>query len=210
MLPVPNVVAFIVAATILIAIPGPSVLFVIGRALSVGRAAALFSVLGNALGVLTQAVAISLGLGALIQTSIVFFTIVKLIGAGFLVYLGIQAIRHRKRNTSGTPIVTRSWWRSLLAGALVGITNPKAAVFFLAILPQFVSVREGNVSLQLVILAGIFVTIGLICDSTWVIIATIARTWFARSPKRLETLTAGGGVALIGLGGVLALSGSKS
>jgi threonine/homoserine/homoserine lactone efflux protein len=186
------------------------VLFVIGRALSVGRAAALFSVLGNSLGVLVQAVAISLGLGALIQTSIVVFTVVKFIGAGFLVYLGVQAIRHRKDHTSGKPIVVRSWWRSLLAGSLVGVTNPKAAVFFIAILPQFVSVRAGNVSLQLFVLAGIFVTIGLICDSTWAIIATVARAWFARSPKRLETLTAGGGVALIGLGGVLALSGNKS
>lgn len=210
MLPAANLVAFIVAATILIAIPGPSVLFVIGRALSVGRAAALFSVLGNSLGVLVQAVAISLGLGALIQTSIVVFTIVKFVGAAFLVYLGVQAIRHRKDHTSGKPIAVRSWWRSLLAGALVGVTNPKAAVFFIAILPQFVSVRAGNVSLQLFVLAGIFVTIGLICDSTWAIIATVARAWFARSPKRLEGLTAGGGVALIGLGGVLALSGNKS
>jgi threonine/homoserine/homoserine lactone efflux protein len=210
LLPTSNLIAFVIAATILIALPGPSVLFVIGRALSIGRLGALFSVLGNSTGVFVQAIAISLGLGAIIQTSIVVFTVVKLAGACFLVFLGIQAIRHRRRLSAAGAVAPRSWWRSLIEGALVGVTNPKSIVFFVAILPQFISVRSGNVSLQMIALAGIFVTIGLVSDSVWALAASAARSWFARSPRRVEALGAGGGVALIGLGGVLAFTGNKS
>ena len=210
MLPLPNLLAFAGVAAILIAIPGPSVLFVIGRALSLGRAGALLSVLGNSIGALVQAVAITLGLGALIQTSILVFTIVKLAGAAFLIYLGVQAIRHRKRHIAGKPLSRRSWWRSLAEGALVGVTNPKCAVFFIAVLPQFVAVDAGNVTFQLFELAAIFVVIGVVSDSIWALAASGARAWFARSPKRVEHLGAGGGVAMIGLGGVLALTGNKS
>ncbi|HEY4267572.1 MAG TPA: LysE family translocator [Galbitalea sp.] len=210
MIPVSTLLTFIGVAAILIAIPGPSVLFVIGRALSLGRGGALLSVVGNSFGALVQSVAIALGLGAIIQASIVVFTIVKLTGAAFLIYLGVQAIRHRKRHVSGKPIARRSWWRSLFEGAVVGVTNPKCAVFFIAVVPQFVAVEAGSIQFQLFELSAVFVIIGVISDSIWALAASGARAWFARSPKRVEHLGAGGGVAMIGLGGVLALTGNKN
>jgi threonine/homoserine/homoserine lactone efflux protein len=210
MIPAANLVAFTLASLVLIVVPGPSVLFVIGRALSLGRIGALLTVLGNELGVFLQVVVVALGLGALIETSIVIFTAVKLAGAVFLVFLGIQAIRHRKTSSTRTKIAPRSRWRALLEGMLVGLSNPKAIVFFIAVLPQFVSVRSGNVPLQLLILGAIFIAIALASDSTWALLASAARTWFARSPKRMETMSATGGVAMIGLGGVLAFTGSKN
>jgi threonine/homoserine/homoserine lactone efflux protein len=210
MIPAQNVLAFTIAAAVLIAIPGPSVLFVIGRALALGRAGALLSVVGNALGVFVQVVGIAAGLGTLIQESIVLFTIVKFAGAAFLVYLGIQAIRHRKR-----PIVTdaagrkRGAWRVLRESFIVGISNPKSIVFFIAVLPQFVAPNAGAVPLQMILLGVIFLGIALVFDSIWALAAGTARNWFARSPKRVSTLSATGGVAMIGLGGVLAFTGAK-
>lgn len=209
MVPVPSLLAFVGVAAILIAIPGPSVLFVIGRALSLGRRGALLSVVGNSIGAGVQSVAIALGLGAIIQASIIVFTIVKLVGAAFLIYLGVQAIRHRKRRVTGRAPAPRSWLRSLVEGALVGVTNPKCAVFFIAVVPQFVDVQAGGVVMQLLELSAVFVVIGVISDSVWAFAASGARAWFGRSPKRIELLGAGGGVAMIGLGGVLAFTGQK-
>jgi threonine/homoserine/homoserine lactone efflux protein len=210
MIPLPTLLAFVATTLVFVVIPGPSVLFVIGRALSLGRAGALLSVLGNACGFLVQIAAIALGLGAIIERSIVLFTGIKIVGALFLVYLGVQAIRHRKQpiNRDAVPAVGR--WRSLGEGAVVGVSNPKSIVFFLAVLPQFVTVSIGSVELQLITLGAVFAVMAVATDSVWAIGASAARTWFARSPKRIEVLGASGGVAMIGLGGAMALTGTKS
>jgi threonine/homoserine/homoserine lactone efflux protein len=210
MIPLPTLLAFVAMTLVFVVIPGPSVLFVIGRALSLGRAGALLSVLGNACGFLVQIAAIALGLGAIIDRSIVLFTGIKIVGALFLVYLGVQAIRHRKQpiNRDAVPAVGR--WRSLGEGAVVGVSNPKSIVFFLAVLPQFVTVSTGSVELQLITLGAVFAVMAVVTDSVWAIGASAARTWFARSPKRIEVLGASGGVAMIGLGGAMALTGTKS
>jgi len=206
-----SLLAFALAAFVLIVVPGPSVLFVIGRSIALGRRAGLLSVLGNALGVAPQLVAVAFGVGFVVAQSIVLFTIIKLAGAAYLVYLGIQAIRHRK--TAGIGRVTmgprRGPVRILAEGFVVGITNPKSLVFFVAVLPQFVDYHAGAIPVQMTVLGGIFLLIGLASDATWALIAGTARQWFARSPKRSERMTATGGVMMIGLGGILALSGSK-
>jgi len=209
MIPPATLLAFVLTAFVFVAIPGPSVLFVIGRALALGRIGALLTVLGNALGFVVQIAAIALGLGALIERSLVLFTVIKVCGALFLVYLGVQAIRHRRRaipSDSGAPI---GRLRCLIEGVVVGATNPKSIVFFLAILPQFVTPTSGSVAAQLFILGLVFAVLAVLGDSVWALAASSARTWFARSPRRVEALGAGGGVAMIGLGGVMALSGSK-
>jgi threonine/homoserine/homoserine lactone efflux protein len=156
-----------------------------------------------------QVAAIALGLGVVIERSIVLFTTIKIVGALFLVYLGVQAIRHRARPATRAvvPVVRR--WRALGEGAVVGVSNPKSIVFFLAVLPQFVTVSTGNVSLQLFILGAIFAVLAVLSDSVWAVGASAARTWFARSPRRLEVLGATGGVAMIGLGGAMAVTGTK-
>jgi threonine/homoserine/homoserine lactone efflux protein len=206
-----NLWAFVVAAVILIVIPGPSVLFTIGRSLALGRVGGLLSVLGNALGVLPLAAAVALGVGAVVAQSVVLFTIIKFAGAAYLVYLGVQAIRHRADAAASVDrkAAPRSHWRQLGEGFVVGVTNPKTIAFFVAVLPQFVSFSAGSIPLQLFELGVVFIVLALICDSVWALAASAARSWFARSPKRLEHLSATGGVMMIGLGGVLALSGNR-
>ena len=208
MVPTANLLAFTLAAIVIVVLPGPSVLFVIGRALSIGRVGALLSVAGNALGMFVQVLVIAAGLGAVLEQSVLALTIVKFVGAGFLVYLGVQAIRHRKR-VAEVVVTSRSRWRSLLEGVVVGVTNPKSVVFFVAVLPQFVVPANGAVALQLIELGAVFVTLALVCDSVWALGASAARAWFGRSPRRLSVLGASGGVALIGLGVGLAVSGNK-
>ncbi|WP_349865278.1 LysE family translocator [Leifsonia sp. WHRI 6310E] len=210
MVPGPSLLAFALASVALIVIPGPSVLFVIGRSLALGRAGGLLSVLGNALGMLPLVIAVALGIGALVAQSVVVFTVIKLVGAAYLVYLGVQAIRHR-RHTAVTheEQPTRSPWRILAEGFLVGLTNPKSLVFFVAVLPQFVDYGAGGIPLQMFELGVVFLLLALLFDSVWALAAGTARQWFGRSPKRVERLGAAGGVMMIGLGGVLALTGTK-
>ena len=209
MIPAANVLAFSLASLLLVLLPGPSVLFAIGRALSLGRKAALITVVGNASGMYVQVLLVSLGLGVLLEESIVLMTIVKFAGALFLIYLGIQAIRHR--NDAAAPVEKArpaGVVRTFLEGGFVGITNPKSIVFFLAILPQFVDASTGTaVGLQMLLLGGIFVTLCVIFDSGYALAAGAARNWFGKSPKRLANLGVAGGVAMIGLGVGLAATG---
>ena len=211
MVPLENLLAFTVAALVLIVIPGPSVLFTIGRALALGRMGGLLSVLGNALGLLPVVGLVALGVGGIVARSVVLFTIVKVAGALYLMYLGVQAIRHRRRTAeaaiSGAP--PRSPWRQLGEGFVVGVTNPKTIAFFVAVLPQFVDLDAGSVPLQMMQLGLIFFVIALISDAVWALAAAGARSWFGKSPKRIEALTATGGGLMIGLGGILLLTGNE-
>ncbi|GAB4582943.1 LysE family translocator [Nocardia sp. IFM 10818] len=210
MIPAANLVAFLVAATILIVIPGPGVLFVIGRALASGRRAALLSVLGHSVGVLVVLLLTVIGLGAVLAASAVALTVVKFAGALYLIYLGIQSIRERKslREAWESRTEPPQDRRMLKQAFLVGISNPKAIIFFAAVLPQFVDPASGAVPLQLLILGLVFLLIALVSDSAWGLAAGLARDWFARSPKRLEAVGGAGGVMIIGLGASVAVSGT--
>jgi threonine/homoserine/homoserine lactone efflux protein len=207
-----TLVAFVLASFVIIVIPGPSVLFVIGRSLTLGRRAGLLSVLGNEAGVVPVVFAVAFGVGAIVEASIVLFTIIKVAGACYLAYLGIQAIRHRKDNlakaTEAKPRSASSG-RVFLQGFIVGVTNPKSLVFFIAVLPQFVNRTAGSIQWQFVALGLIFVLIALLSDSIWAIMAGSARNWFATNPKRMSRLSAVGGGMMIGLSGVLLLTGNK-
>ncbi|MHA7221782.1 LysE family translocator [Arthrobacter sp. RHLT1-20] len=209
MVPAANLLAFALVALLLIAVPGPSVLFVIGRTLALGRKGGLLSVLGNALGELVQIAAVALGVGVVLAQSIALFSVVKYAGAAYLVYLGIQAIRHRgKGPTAADPTRSASTFRILREGFIVGATNPKSIVFFVAVLPQFVDYAAGAISLQLATLGALFLLIALVSDSGWALVAGTARRWFASSPGRVAALGTTGGVMMIGLGGTLALVGN--
>ena len=211
MVPLSNLLTFALAAAVLIAVPGPSVLFVIGRSLALGRKGGLLSVLGNALGMIPQIVAVALGVGVALAQSVLLFTIVKFAGAAYLVFLGIQAIRHRGRSTTAAdPSRSASTFRVLREGFIVGATNPKSLVFFVAVLPQFVEYTSGAIPLQLAILGAVFLLIALVSDSIWALVAGTARQWFARSPRRISTLSTSGGAMMIALGGSLALTGTKN
>ncbi len=211
MVPPENLLAFTLAAIVLIVIPGPSVLFTIGRALALGRIGGLLSVLGNALGLLPVIGLVALGVGGIVAQSVVLFTIVKVVGAGYLVFLGVQAIRHRYRaadEANGT-LAPRSAWRQLGEGFVVGITNPKTIAFFVAVLPQFVDLSAGAVPLQMIQLGLVFFVIALISDGIWALVAASARSWFGKSPKRIARLSATGGGLMIGLGGILLFTGAE-
>lgn len=209
MVPAASLGAFVVASVLLILMPGPSILFVIGRSVAYGRLAGVLSVVGNALGMLPLLTLVALGVGALVAQSVVIFTIIKVIGAGYLVYLGVQAIRHRNELPEQEAARPQSAWRLLGEGFVVGVTNPKTIAFFVAVLPQFVDYAAGSIPWQLAELGLVFVVLALICDSCWALAAGTARAWFATSPRRIGRLRATGGAMMIGLGGVLLLTGNK-
>ena len=205
MFSVETLATFVVAAFVMVVIPGPTVLFTIGRAMALGRMGGFLSILGTALGSIVLVVAVALGVGTVVAQSIVLFTVVKVLGAGYLVYLGIQAIRHRKDAAAAVADTAQkqSGARLLGEGFVVGVTNPKSIAFFLAILPQFVDLHAGSVPMQLFVLGAIVVAIGVSCDAVWVLLASGAREWFGRSPRRLEVMSATGGGLMIGLGAFL-------
>ncbi|MFF2083302.1 LysE family translocator [Nocardia sp. NPDC058176] len=208
-----HLLSFAGLSFLLVLIPGPSVLFTISRALTVGRRVALLTVVGNAAGVYAQVVAVAFGLGALVATSATVFTAVKLAGAIYLVYLGVQAIRHRadlaRAIEPGAVTRTFSTAAALRDGFVVGFANPKTIVFLAALLPQFVDTARGAVPQQMLLLGLCIPAFGLICDSIWAFAADTTRTWFARTPRRLAALGGTGGLAMIGLGASLAFTGRK-
>ncbi|WP_426975790.1 LysE family translocator [Pseudarthrobacter sp. O4] len=210
MVPAANLLTFAIAAFVIIAVPGPSVLFVIGRTLALGRKGGLLSVLGNALGELLQIAAVALGVGVVLAQSVLLFSVVKFAGAAYLIFLGIQAIRHRGGGPAADPSRSASTFRVLREGFIVGATNPKSIIFFVAVLPQFVDYQAGAIPLQLGTLGALFLLIALISDSAWALAAGTARHWFASSPRRIAALGTTGGVMMIGLGGTLALFGNKN
>ena len=203
--------AFALASFVLIVIPGPSVLFAISRALAYGRRVALTTVVGGAVGSFTAAAAVAVGVGAIVQTSATVYTVIKLAGAGYLIYLGVQAIRHRRalREAFEAQAAPIGGGRTLVQGFIVGVTNPKTMVFFAAILPQFVDPSAGHASLQMIILGAVFAAIALAMDSVWGMAAGTVRSWFARSARRLDLVGGAAGLTMVGLGVGLAVSSRK-
>jgi threonine/homoserine/homoserine lactone efflux protein len=200
--------AFGLAALLIIVIPGPSVLFVVGRALAYGRRTALASVAGNEVGALVLACAVALGVGTAVERSVLLFNALKLGGAAYLVFLGARAfLRRRDHVAPEGQVEPRGGWRAGLDGFLVGVANPKTVVFFAAVLPQFVDRDRGGVPAQMLALGLIFTLIALVCDSVWGLAASGARAWFGRSPRRLRMIGGTGGLAMIGLGIGVAVTG---
>ncbi|MFC9532158.1 LysE family translocator [Streptomyces sp. NPDC056975] len=204
-----RLLAFAAMSFLLIVIPGPSVLFVIGRALSQGRRAALTTVVGNTLGAYVLVVAVALGVGAVVERSVLVFTTLKLVGAAYLVYLGVKAVRQRRSlhaAFTGDGVAHGSL-RTLWEGFAVGVANPKTIVFFTAVLPQFVDRGQGHVTLQMLLLGLVFNVIAVVSDSVWGLVAATTRSWFARSPRRLGMVGGVGGLTMIGLGVTVAATG---
>jgi len=186
-----QVAAFAVASFVLIVVPGPGVLFVVGRALAHGRAVALASVAGHAAGNWVVAVCVALGIGTIVERSAAVFTAIRLAGV-----LAAAA-------------APRSGGRAAREGFVVGVTNPKAVILFAAVLPQFVNRAAGHIPLQMLLLSVISIVIGLASDTCWGLAASTVRAWFARSPRRLSLIGGAGGLAIIGLGVTLAVTGRK-
>ncbi len=200
---------YAIASFVLIVVPGPGVLFVVGRALAHGRRTAIATAAGHAAGNYVVAACVAIGLGTLLERSAQVFVAVKLAGALYLIWLGVQAVRHRRSladamSAAGSP---RAGWLALRDGFAVGVTNPKAFILFGAILPQFVNRGAGHVPLQMLLLALVSVSIGVVSDSAWGLAASGVRAWFARSPRRFALVGGAGGLAMIGVGVTVALTG---
>ncbi|MFE9764725.1 LysE family translocator [Streptomyces sp. NPDC005808] len=206
-----RLLAFAAMSLLLIVIPGPSVLFVIGRALAQGRRAALTTVVGNTFGAYTLVVAVALGVGAVVERSVLVFTALKLVGAAYLVYLGVKAVRRRRSLQAAFTGdgAAHGGLRTLWEGFAVGVANPKTIVFFAAVLPQFVDRSQGHVTAQMLLLGLVFNLIAVVCDSAWGLVAATTRDWFAGSPRRLSLIGGVGGLTMIGLGVTVAATGRK-
>jgi threonine/homoserine/homoserine lactone efflux protein len=211
MIPASHLLTFALISFALILVPGPNVLFVISRSLMLGRAAGVATAAGGQIGIYVQVAAVAFGVGALVERSVAVFTVIKLAGAVYLVYLGIQGIKNRKKLSAvlESAAQRKTVRRIVYDGILVGVSNPKAIIFFLAVLPQFVDRPAGHVPEQMLLLGAIFLAIAVLCDSSWALAAGTARSWLARSPRRLELIGGTGGLVMIGIGASLALTGHK-
>jgi threonine/homoserine/homoserine lactone efflux protein len=201
----------VVTIFVLIVIPGPSVLFVVSRGVALGRRAALATVLGNTAGLGVLAIVVSLGLGSIVARSLAVFTVIKLAGAAYMVFLGVRMFRdrHALARMLDAAVEPKGMQRMLREGFVVGVTNPKAVILMTAVLPQFVDRSAGHVQLQFLLLGAISLIVGLFSDGAWAIVSGTARVWLARSPRRLELIGGAGGLVLIGLGVRLAVTGRK-
>ena len=206
-----HVLAFAAVVSVLIAIPGPSVLFTISRALTVGRRGALLTVIGNELGLCVQVIAVAFGVGAVVERSAQVITVVKLVGAVYLVFLGVQAIRHRRSMVLAARVTPVRPLRAIRDGFAVGVANPKTIVFFVVGLPEFTTTAPGHlpVPAQMLILGALFPVIALVLDSGWAAVAGTARQWLVASPQRLALIGGTGGLVMIGLGVSIAATGRK-
>ena len=176
---------FALAALVLLLIPGPAVLYIMARGAQQGARAGVVSALGVGLGNLCQVVAASAGLSALLLTSALAFTVVKSVGAIYLIWLGIRTLLARDDSARET-MPLRSKERVFAQGLLVAILNPKTALFFLAFLPQFVNASRGSVALQTLVLGSVFVVMGICTDSLYGILAARAARCLSRSPATLR------------------------
>ena len=194
---------YLIAAMIIILAPGPSVLFIIARAIAWGRLTAVATAAGNVTGAFTLSLMVAFGLGPILQRSEIAFIAVQVIGGFYLIYLGIDAVRHSKIHAEdmvNQGEIRPSAFRSARDGFWVGALNPKGLVFFAAILPQFLDRDSGNITAQPVLMGATFSVLAFFSDGSWGLIAGTVRQWMATSPSRLVTMRRIGGLVMISLG----------
>jgi threonine/homoserine/homoserine lactone efflux protein len=199
---------FLLAAVGLLFIPGPAVLYVMTRSVDQGRRAAVVSALGIGIADLIHTTAAALGLSALLLTSALAFTIVKYLGAAYLIYLGVRTllsreVRHAERAEPKTPL------RMFIQGMVVEILNPKTALFFFAFLPQFVYPNRGSIILQFLILGGLYVVLGLCSLSVYGFLAGTMAMWLKSNTRFQHIQRYITGSIYIGLGVAAAFASSE-
>jgi threonine/homoserine/homoserine lactone efflux protein len=198
------------ASLALLVVPGPAVLYVIGRSVEQGRKAGFVSVAGIATGSLVHVAGAAVGLSAILASSAVAFTAVKYLGAAYLLYLGMRTLLTRSGAPAGDERRPRTLRNLYVQGAIVEALNPKVALFFLAFLPQFVDPARGSVPGQMLVLGAMFVTIGLCTDSLYALIAGSAGEWLKRQPLFAAAERWVAGTVFIGLGLSAAFTGTRA
>ena len=209
MLDITKLPLFLLAALILLLTPGPAVLYIIARSIDQGRLAGLVSVLSIEVGNFMHVLAATLGLSALVFTSALGFTIIKTLGAGYLIYLGVRRLLVSNDRVETNTAEGRGLRKIFSQGVLVAALNPKTALFFLAFLPQFVNPSKSAIPLQFFALGCIFVVMAIVTDGLYALLASTASLWLKgnRTFWRIERYIAGS--VYIGLGLTAALSGSS-
>lgn len=201
---------FLGASLVVLAMPGPAVLFVVTRSVDQGRRAGVASSLGLGLGILVHAIAATAGLSALVASSPVTYSAMKYAGAAYLVYLGVRSIVNRARHRGMLLVAPESPHRKLvLQGLVINVMNPKVALFFLAFLPQFTDAARGPLIPQLAVLGLLFVVLGTAVDTTYALLAGTAAGWFRRSSAVNGAQRYVTGSVYIGLGLFTALAGDR-
>lgn len=206
----PNLSIFLLAALILLLTPGPAVLYILARSLDQGRLAGFVSVLSIEVGNFVHVLAATLGLSAILVSSALAFSIVKYLGAAYLIYLGVRRLLARETMHHPTSFQRQSLRRIFRQGVVVAILNPKTALFFFAFLPQFVDSSKSSFTLQLLTLGCLFVLMATVTDSLYALLAGTVGQWLkgTRSFMRVERYLAG--TVYIGLGIMAALADIKS
>jgi threonine/homoserine/homoserine lactone efflux protein len=202
-----QVVIFAGASLALLLMPGPAVLYILARSVNQGRSAGLASVLGIESANFCHAAAAALGLSAIMLSSALAFNLVKYLGAIYLVYLGIRKLATGEENPSQKIIYKQSLPRVYSQGFIVNLLNPKVALFFFAFLPQFVDVRHGNASGQILALGALFVGMAIITDSCYALLGSSVARRLKGNHRFLKGQRYFSGLVYLGLGISTALSG---
>ncbi len=205
----PNLPVFLLAALVLLLTPGPAVLYIVARSVDQGRLAGFVSVLSIEVGNFVHVLAATLGLSAILVSSALAFSIVKYLGAAYLIYLGLRRLLTRETSPQSTTFQKKSLWRIFRQGVLVAILNPKTALFFFAFLPQFVDSSKGVVTLQLLTLGCLFVFMAIITDGLYSLLADTAGQWLKSTRSFLQIERYVVGSVYIGLGVTAALVGTE-
>ena len=205
----PNLPIFLLAALILLLTPGPAVLYIVARSLDQGRLAGFVSVLSIEVGNSVHVLAATVGLSAILVSSAFAFSIVKYLGATYLIYLGLRRLLTREDPHQPITFQRQSLRRIFRQGVLVAILNPRTALFFFAFLPQFVDPSRGPVTLQLLSLGCMFVLMAILTDGLYALLAGTAGQWLkgSRVFRRAERYVVGS--VYIGLGVTAALANTK-
>ena len=171
------VAGYIVGATLVLAVPGPSVLFAVTRTLAWGMGPGLMTMLGLEAGLITHLLGAVLGLSALVASTPVLLQALRILGAGYLLLLAARGLRRNGPSVAAQPVgaIIPPGWSLVRSGWLVDVLNPKTGLFFLAFLPQFVAPGRGDVIAQLLVLGGCTVVLAVGCDSCWVLLAALTR-----------------------------------
>jgi threonine/homoserine/homoserine lactone efflux protein len=205
-----NLGLFISAALVLLLIPGPAVLYLVGRSVEQGRRAGLVSILGIHTATLVHVAAAALGLSAVLASSALAFGVVKYAGAAYLIWLGLKKIFSRVQTADvNVALQTHGHARLFRDGFIVNLLNPKTALFFLAFLPQFVEVSRGHVAMQIAVLGVLYTVLGFMTDSSYALAAGTAGNWLKNSRGYLKFERYVSGVLFIGLGLTAAFAGNQ-
>ncbi len=200
---------FIAASLALLLVPGPAVLYITARNANQGRLAGIVSVLAIETANFLQAVAATLGLSAILLSSALAFDLVKYLGAGYLIYLGIRKLLVPDEKTESGEIKSESLSRIYWQGFLINLLNPKTALFFFAFLPQFVNPARGNVTAQTLLLGVVFVSLAIVTDSLYALLASSLADRLRGNRHYMKGQRYFAGFVYVGLGITTALTGSK-